>query len=369
MEQANLMTTLLATAIGGGTGYLVGKNSNVNKAPDPASDAATISGLNQRVSLLQAQAEASAALIAAMKDQSSTGQAVQAQLQATIADLNSKIAGQQVTLFTNFPAVFGTGDPSVGGWIQGRDGMLISRTLANFLHPNSRIGTSTGYNGAAIATSMAVSDITAKLAARPITIGRSVNTQLQVTHRTGIFGSMATVLNFAEDVADDPDFIVRGACYASTDSYPIMAMVIPIGRKSLMLMPMYFQGAVPSGYTFEEWQSNLLRDVATVDAAAALSLPTAAQRRSYLDAGLTLSLSHRTARSLTLRSWNVVAHPLAQWQESSVYNMSDRAMTESRRQGDVTVVTRLNSGLTPKFYRPDELGAYNSVEISQSSYM
>ncbi|AAG00442.1 P3c host attachment protein [Pseudomonas phage phi13] len=366
MDTSSLVPTLLGMAVGGGAGYLLGHNSVVQAEPDPKSDAAVIAGLNQRINLLQAQSEASTALIAAMKDQSSTGQAVQAQLQATIADLNSKLSGQQVTLFNNFPAVFGTGDPAVGGWIQGRDGLLISRILPNFIPNRSLIALAPGYLGGDLTTGISVSDLTVKANARPITIGKSVNNSLRMTHRNGIFGSMATILNFVEDVADDPDFICGGSSYDAAGSYPIDVMAIPIGRKSIMLLPFGFK-KIPASWTYQQWASALLRDASA--AGAAVPLPAVGARASYFRGGLNLALSHRTARSLTLRSWSIVAHPLAQWQETVTNGWTDDDFAQTRRQGDVSVVTRLNSSSVPKFYRPDETGAYPAVELAQSAYM
>lgn len=367
MEQSNLVPALLSLGVGGGAGYLLGRNSVAQATPDPQSDAATIANLNQRVALLQAQNEASTALVAAMKDQSSTGQAVQAQLQATIADLTSKLAGQQVTLFNNFPAVFGTGDPAVGGWIQGRDGLLISRILPNFIPNKSLIAVGTGFAPVDVATGISVSDLTVKASGRPVTIGKSVNNSIFITHKNGIFGSMATILNFVEDVADDPDFIVKASIYDAVGSYLTDVIAVPIGRKSLMLLP----GAprhVPSGYTYADWASLNLRDHTQANTAPT-PLPAGPVRCSFARTGINFAFSHRTARSLTLRSWSVVAHPLASWQETSATGWSDNELINSRRQGDVSVVTRLNSSTNPKFYRADETGAYASVELSQSAYM
>lgn len=367
---SSVIPSLISLGLGGAAGYQLGKNSVAKVEPDPASDAATIAGLNQRVALLQAQNEAQTALVEAMKDQSTTGQAVQSQLQAQIADLTSKLASQQVTLFTNFPAVFGTGDPAVGGWVKGRDGLLINRVLPNFIPSKSLISTETAYAKSAVATSMAISDVTTKLAARPITIGRAVNTSLKVTHHNGIFGSMATILNFAEEVADDPDFVCAASVYTVGGTYLASCMAVPVGRNSIMLLPGTIVN-LPDGYNYEDWNALLLKDCTQQASSGGIAIPTLAQRSSYMTGrhGITLLLSHRTARSVTLRSWNVCAHPLAQWQESWRQNLTDLADTNSRRQGDVTVVTRMNSGLTPKFYRPDDQGAYNAVELSQSAYM
>lgn len=366
METSDLVPSLLALAVGGGGGYLLGKNSVIQETPDPKSDAAVIAGLNQRIVLLQAQNEASAALVAAMKDQSATGQAVQAALQASIADLNSKLAGQQVTLFTNFPAIFGTGDPAIGGWIQGRDGLLISRILPNFIPARSLIAVQTGYQINDLTTGMAVSDLTVKAAPRPITIGKSVNNSLRITHKDGIFGSMATILNFVEDIADDPDFICHAGLYENTGAYPVGCIAVPLGRKSIMLITDSARNA-PAGWSHTQWQSNSLRDTAA--AGAAVPLPPVASRRSYIGTGLNLALSHRTARTLTLRSWSVVAHPLASWQETYVTGWTDDDLAQTRRQGEVTIVTRMNSSVNPKFYRANETGAYPSVELAQSAYM
>lgn len=366
---SQVVPSLLSLGVGGLAGYQLGKNSVTQPEVDPTSDAATIAGLNQRIALLQAQSEAQAALVAAMKDQSTTGLAVQAQLQAQINDLSSKLSGQQVTLFNNFPAVFGTGDPAVGGWIKGRDGLLINRVLPNFIPMKSLITTVAGYDKTWATTSIAISDITTKLAARPITIGRSVNNTLRVSHFNGIFGSMATILNFAEEVADDPDFTCSASIY-DNGTYHASCLAIPIGRNSLMLLPGTIVN-VPRGYNYEDWNANMLKDCTQAAASGGIAIPTLAQRGSYISGrqGITLQLSHRTARSLTLRSWNIVAHPLAQWQETWRMNLTDLGDTNSRRQGATSVVTRMNTSLTPKFFRPNDQGDYDTVDVTQSSYM
>lgn len=358
----------LLPVIGAGLGYFAGRESAEGKVVDPENSQELIATLQQRIALMDAKNQASAALVAALKDESETGQLVQAQLQAQIADLNSKLSSQQAAVFANFPVVFGTGDPSLGGWIKGRDGLLISRMLPNFVPGQSgSIATVSGYAANALAQGISVSDVALKAASRQISLGKSMNTSLAVKLSNGLFaGGMAVMLNFAEDVADDPDFIVGLSVYGA-NAYVGHCIIVPIGRNSLLLLPLG-TAQVATDYSVSRWNGQIVRDTV----ASGVPLPTKAQRESFRAAGGSVfSLSHRTARNLSLRSWSVLANPLAQYMESNVQqNWNDDTLTNTRRSGDVTIVSRMNTGSLPKFYVADvETGGYNAVDLSTTSYM
>lgn len=368
-EQASGGTDLgslaLGMLVGAAAGYgLRGANEKVVEAPDPVGDALTIANLQERVTLMEARNEALNALNVALKDQSTTGLAVVSELQATITMLNNKLSAATVGTLVGFPVIIGPGDPTIGGYIKGRDGMLISRILSNFLPPTGTQLSLGPYDMVQPTTGFfSVSDPTRKLAPKAITIGRAVNNAVAVSMRNGIFPGMAIILNFAEDVADDSDFIALGTMHSG--AYYFSVNVMPLGRKSLMLVA----GSaltLPASYSVNQWQSNLHRDTSVSN----VSNPTVAQRTSYTGAThCVMKLGHRAARSLSLLSWNIVANPLAQYAGSYSAIATDVAAVETTLTGPATVVRRLNTGALPKFYLPDEVGEYNAVDLSSASYM
>ncbi|UYE96689.1 putative host attachment protein [Pseudomonas phage phiZ98] len=353
----------LLPAITAGMGFFAGRESAESKVVDPEKSQELIATLQQRIALMDAKNLASAALVAALKDESDTGKMVQAQLQAQLADLNAKLSSQQAAIFSNFPVVFGAGDPSLGGWIKGRDGLLISRALPNFVPgANGFLTTVTGYGVAPPATGIAVSDVAMKAAARPISIGKSMNTSLAIVLKRGYFGGMSVMLNFAEDVADDPDFIASSWLYSG--GYRGHVIVVPIGRNSLLLTILGTAQAY-SGYSVTSWNGLVVRDAIVAD-----PIPTKAQRTSWNAGEVCINLGHRTARNLTLRSWGIVANPLAQYMESNAAGWDDVSLSHTRRAGPTTIVSRINTGALPRFYRvDDETMDYTSVDLSSSSYM
>ncbi|ANM47308.1 putative host attachment protein [Pseudomonas phage phiYY] len=353
----------LVPALTAGLGYFAGRESAESKVIDPEQSQELIAMLQQRIALMDAKNLASAALVAALKDESETGQLVQAQLQAQLADLNAKLSSQQAAIFSNFPVVFGAGDPSLGGWIKGRDGLLISRALPNFVPgTNGYLATATGYGVAPPATGIAVSDVSLKAAARPISIGKSMNTSLAIVLKRGYFGGMSAILNFAEDVADDPDFIA--SAWVHDGSYRAHVVAIPIGRNSLLLT-ILGTSKTPSGHTAASWNGLVVRDATVAD-----PIPTKAQRSSWGSGAVCITLAHRTARNLTLRSWGIVANPLAQYMETNAVAWDDASLSHTRRAGNTTILSRINTGALPRFYRVDDENMdYTTVDLSSSAYM
>lgn len=362
-SEPSMAPTLLALVVGAAAGYTVRGSSEKSEAPDPMSDAVVIANMQERISLLEARNDALNALNVALKDQSATGQTVVTELQATVNRLNEKLAASTVLSLSGFPAVFGTGDPSVAGFVKGRSGMLISRVLSNFLPPAGTQLSQGPYDlTVPVAGFFQLSDPTRSLAPKSITIGRSVNNSLAISMRNGIYPGMAVILNFEEDVADDTDFVALGSMHAA--GYYVGAYVIPMGRKSLMLV-LNAPLTLPAGYTLNQWMSNITRDTSI----AGVANPTVAQRTSYGTAHCVIKLSHRSARSLTLRSWNIVSNPLAQYASSYSNLLTDVSAIESTLSGPCTVVRRINTSPIPKFYLPDEVGEYNAVDLSAASYM
>jgi hypothetical protein len=359
--------TILGLAVGGVAGFIAGKQQ-VSLPPDASGDALMLESLNQRISLMDARNNALVSLNASLQDQSTTGQQVQAALNVQIATLNQRINEVSVATFTGYPAVFGPGAPAAGGWIQGRDGLMISRTLPNFIaNSNALIGMEANFAlQTPIVSPFSVSDVTRKLPPRSITIGRSVNNCLVMSLSKGLFGSMAIVLNFAEDIADDPDFLVR--VNISGGGYHASSLCVPIGRNSLLIMAISANNVPTASHGHNTWNGLIIRDCALTG----VSSPTVAQRSSYNAVPqYNVRLSHRSARTLTLKSWNIVASPLASWSESNACAIAstDAEIADIRRSGPVTVVTRLNNGPTPKFYMPDEVGEYPTIDLSPTSYM
>lgn len=362
-------SSLIALMLGGAGGYLYGKEVKPSvPQPDNGDIDAIVAAQTQRIALMEARNEALIALNASLVDQSTTGTQVQAALKAQIAALNVRLSETLVSTFTGYPAVFGPGAPSAGGWLVGRDGLLISRVLPNFVpNSNALIGVEANFAlTTPVVSPFSVSDITRKLPARSITIGRSVNNCLAMSLSKGLFGSMAIVLNFAEDIADDPDFLVRVNMYAG--GYHAGSICVPIGRNSLLIMATSPLNTPTAAYGFNTWQGALLRDCVLTG----VSNPSVAQRLSYSAVPqYNVRLSHRSARTLTLKSWNIVASPLAAWMESNAQAVAstDAELADIRRSGPVTVVTRLNTSPNPKFYMPDEAGEYPTIDLSPTSYM
>lgn len=358
-------SAVLGMLLGAAAGYAVrGVAQNKDEVEaTPEGDALIIANLQERLNLLEARNDALNALNVALKDQSSTGSAVVAELQGTIKSLTDRLAAATVGSLSGFPAILGPGDPSVAGFIKGRNGMLISRILPNFLPPaGTQLSQGTYESGQPTTGYFTVSDPTRTVAAKALTIGRSVNNSLCVSLRQGIFPGMAIILNFNEDVADDTDFVCRGCGYANGTQLNVM--IVPVGRKSLMLVCTGVRNPY-TGYSMDSWNSLVTRDTYFAN----VSSPTLAQRNSYQSGYPFYRLSHRSARSLTLLSWNIIGNPLAQFTGSCQEALTDLGAIETTLVGPATVVKRLNTGVTPKFYLPDEVGEYNTVELSSAAYM
>lgn len=361
---------LLTGGIGAMVGYVIGeqrgKATTAAAMPTDMSEAMNnLAIAQQRNDLFEAQV---AALTTLREIDQATGQAAdlaRQSLQAQVASLTTQIATVQSTVFTGFPVVLGKGDPTLAGWIKGRDGLLISRPLANIMPTGLTIGTTTSDNPAVDGTELFVSNVLQSVPARLVTIGRNMNTELHINLPRGCDLNVAAVLTFNEDIGDDLDFLAQ--CHISTLLHGLYAAVSPVGRNSIII---YATG--PHTYfSTEGYTAAWCRMKHGHNEASPGAYNAAAKWSSNVSYRSRFVLSHRSARQLTLRSVHLVANPLWAENDSHVYAPGITAvdMAKMRPTVDSAQLQRLTTGINPRFLRIND--AYNLVaqDVPSAQYL
>lgn len=357
---------ILTGGLGAALGYAVGKqNASASSSAVPV-DVATLrqqlSQLTQQKDLLNAQITALTALRAV---DAATGQAAalaRQALEAQVTDLNTKLSNVTSQIFTGFPVVLGKGDPTLAGWIKGRDKLLVSRPLANLTPVGMTIGTAINDTYTADGNILTVADITQSIPGRPITIGRNVNTQLQINLPRGCDLNVAIMFGFDEDIADDMDFIGRASI--ATLHHGIITQIHPIGRNNLL---MFVTGASGSYSTWD--YTNMIETLKHGHGAEAVSAYVAANKWSVNTSYRSrFHFSHRSARSLTLRSVHLVANPI--WAENdTMVNMGSGDLTYLRPTVDSAQLQRLTTGVNPRFLRINDTWNLVAQDVPAAQYL
>lgn len=286
------------------------------------------------------------------------------ELRDRLADLEASTGQEIATALSDFPIVLGTGEPEAAGYVRGRQGLIVHRNLSNFIGGTSfKIGMTTGATSvrSAIVSTLPVANVTESLPPQTIMIGRGPNANLRMELSKGLFGGMAVILNFEDDVSNDEDLVVCG--HAHYSGMTLIMRAFPIGKNSLMIAPVSVGYGQGTNWTHERAQSVLDRD-----STSNYLEPTVAQRASWQGIGFQYTLGHRSARQLTLRSYNIVANPFLLHSRS--YQVNNVAAYDFRKRiGPATVIDRINLGGNPKFYRAADDGNYTPVDLPLSSYL
>lgn len=366
----DLSAGLAGIVIGATGGYIAGtrtKHVNVDESAmiSLREQVATLSQANQ---LLLSQVDSYKAMIEAMKDTSDPEnhkyRDLIDQLNQQIAQLQAHASEQMRVQFSQFPIMLGPGDPTLAGWIKGRDGLLIHRHLSNFIPNGVSIAPVSGFYPDFVKTNINPSNVMMSSTPKTITIGASMNTSLGWTLPQGMCMSMATILNFAEDISKDDNFIAR----ARSHSMLVRCMVVPVGSNSLMVIPLTTDWAVDKWNQDSQW-SWIFSDMNVQGQAAAADVK---QRVSYAGdwARSNFVLSHRTATQLNLQSISIIANPLLQYLHTSPHQgFNQRAQLEVSISGSLSVVKRRNSTTAPIFYSPTVDGGYEVVEVKATQYV
>jgi len=365
--------TLLAAGFGAALGYALKKDATVAPSEDIEAISTQLSMQIQRNDLLDVQVAALTALKNLATVTGDVAIAAAAVLSAQVSSLQTQIAAVTAGLGISFPLSFGTGDPSLAGWVLGRDGLYISRVLGNLYPTNVLVGTNArlpdGGNPAyyAIANVLSVANVSQSLPQRALTIGKSVNNHIIVEMPRYIDPNMAVVLSFAEDVADDTDFLAFAA--QATVEY-MWCRVVNIGRKALMIMPInwlaptatYVGGGAGPTNTPYAWNHMVNGTLPGQLASAKVTATVGTMTR--------FALSHRTSRSLTLRSYSVVANPLLVNCESTSIFLSDSDVSGMRLRGGAANLLKAHTGIAPVFYKPNDVTfELESTPVVASAYI
>lgn len=361
---------LIVGGISAALGYAVGAAQQKAQAGAVPAD---LTALTNQVSQLTQQRDLYAAQIASLNalrslDQA-TGQAATAAkvaLQAQVDALTAQISNVTTQMFTGFPIVLGKGDPTLGGWIKGRDGLLISRPLANINPTGMTVGTGTwdGTTPGNIAP-LSISNILQSVPARPIQIGKNVNTEFAMVMPRGIDCNVAAVLSFAEDIADDLDFIASFSINGLISD--MWAGVSMIGRNSLMvylLAPHTYYSTIGFANQAEACKHGAYGTVSAYNPATKWSQSTSNPTL--------IRLSHRSARSLTLRSINIVANPLFAENDAALVKYDDpqgNNWAQNKPNTDSAQLERLTTGVDPRFLRVSDSWNLVSQVVSAAQYM
>lgn len=366
MEQESLV----AGGIGAALGFALGKKQStaVNTAVP-----VEVAELNTQLSIALQQNDLNSAQIQALTalrsiDQA-TGQAAslaRTALEAQVSTLSTQLATVQASTFSGFPIVLGKGDPTLAGWIKGRDGLLISRPLANLVPTGTSIATTTSDNDAVDGTELSVSNIMSSMPARLITIGRNMNTELHINLPRGCDLNVAIVLSFEEDIGDDLDFMAKANINGLlSGSY---CAVSPIGRKSIIV---YVTGPF-ANYAAEGYNTTWCRlknghtgkpsEYVAATKASAAAFP--GNRSRFV-------VSHRSARQLALKSYNIVANPMWAENDSQVYlsAISQVEMEKLRPTVDSAQLQRLTTGINPRFLRINDTYNLVSQDVPAAQYV
>lgn len=363
MEQQSLVMGGLGAALG----YVVG----AKKADTASNVPVDVSSLQNQLSILQQQNDLYTAQIAALDalreiDQA-TGQAAEiarTSLQQQVSQLASSLANVQSTLFSGFPIVLGKGDPTLAGWIKGRDGLLISRPLANLVPTGTTLATTTSDNWTVDGTELSVSNILQSMPSRLVTIGRNMNTELHVNLPRGCDLNVAVVLNFEEDIGDDLDFIAGAHVQGLLNGHYVA--VSPIGRKSIML---YVHGPY-TYYSTEGYVSAWcnIKNGHSLKPSAYVSANKWSVNPSYRSRFV---LSHRSARQLTLKSYHVVANPLFAENDSHCYlpGITAADLERLRPTVDSAQLQRITVGVNPRFLRINDTWNLVAQDVPGAQYL
>lgn len=355
MDSNRIMAGGLGAALGYVLGNEQGKRAVSNAIPSDLSEVMQeLSLVNQQNDLYEAQISA---LTALREIDRATGEAAtlaRNSLETRVTSLSAQLASVQTTIFNQFPVVLGKGDPALAGWIKGRDGLLISRPLANLVPTGMTIGTATSDNYNVDGTELSVSTVLQSAPARNVTVGRNMNTSLHINLPRGCDLNVAVLMAFDEDIGDDLDFIgqthVNGLWQAG------YVTVCPIGRNTLMMYvsaPHYVYSnenlvnawcrikhghiGKPSEYVANtKWSAN------------------PAYRSRFI-------LSHRSARQLMLRSVHLVANPTFAENDSHCYmaGITAAQLETLKPTVDSAQLQRLTVGINPRFLRIND--TYNLV--------
>lgn len=363
------MNELLAGGLGALVGYQLkaGASGTVAAPSNDAQIASLTSQLSvatQAADLLRSQLTAVTALKDLAQTNGQVGSSSVSALNSQIATLTNQLAALSTTTGATFPLAFGSGDPSLAGWVVGRDGLLVHRVLGNVAPTGMRLYTTSVTAGnpctAGVGSGITTSDVYQRANARLVTLGRNVNTHLVVELPPFVDPCVAVVLNFSDDVVDDVDFVSFGAwgSYA-----PFVTRVLPIGRHSLMILALAAEGT-PYNNAWTVMEETLIFGTSVA------SSPDAEKWTGLADRRARFCLTHRTARALTLKSVALVANPLFAANETSVGNdVAELANNVMRLRGGASRLLRLHTTATPAFYRvSDTTKALESVEIPTSSY-
>lgn len=361
--------SLVMGGLGAALGYTFGSQKAAAAASSVPADVQEVynqlSISNQQNDLYEAQI---AALTALREIDQATGEAAdlaRASLQAQVTQLSASLATVQSTLFAGFPVVLGKGDPTLAGWIKGRDGLLISRPLANLVPTGTTIATTTSDNYNVDGTELSVSNVLQSMPARLVTIGRNMNTELHVNLPRGCDLNVAVVLTFEEDIGDDLDFFA--SAHINTLLNGMYVGVSPVGRKSIILY-----GIAPHTYYSTEGYVAMWARMkhgnngkpSEYVAANKWSASATNYRSRFI-------LSHRSARQLTLRSYSIVANPL--WAENDSHcllnGISAVDMEKLRPTIDSAQLQRLTVGINPRFLRINDTYNLVSQDVPSAQYL
>lgn len=363
------MNELLAGGLGALVGYQL-KASSATPVTGSATDAqvATLTGqlsvATQSADLLRSQLAAMTALKDLAQTNGQVASSAANALNAQIETLTNRLAALSTTTGATFPLAFGAGDPSLAGWVKGRDDLLVHRVLGNVAPTGMRLYTTSATSGnpcyPAVGSGITTSDVYQRASARLVTLGRNVNTHLVIELPAFVDPCVAAVLSFDDDVADDVDFVSFGAwgSYA-----PFVTRVLPIGRRSLMVLALSAEGT-PYNNPWTVMQETLIFGTSVPGSPDADKWTGMADRRTRF------CLTHRTARALTLKSVTLVANPLFAANETGVGNdVAELANNALRLRGGASRLLRLHSTATPAFYRvSDGTKALETVDVPASSY-
>lgn len=360
---------LISGGIGAALGYVFGneqgKKTVSNSVPSDLAEVMNqLAIVNQQNDLYEAQI---AALTALREIDQATGEAAdlaRQSLQTQVASLSTQLAQVQTTIFNQFPVVLGKGDPAMAGWIKGRDGLLVSRPLANLMPTGLAVGTTTNDNWDVDGTELSVSNILTSMPARNITIGRNMNTQLHINLPRGCDLNVAVVLSFNEDVGDDLDFMASARINGLWQAAYVE--VRPIGRNSLMIIPIapfsYYstEGYVTAWCRIKNGHNGKPSDYVAKDKWSA--------NPSYRSR---LILSHRSARQLALRSVHMVANPYFAENDSHSYlvGISQADMEKLRPTVDSAQLQRLTVGINPRFLRINDMYNLVAQDVPSAQYV
>lgn len=359
---------ILAGGIGAALGYVVGNNAGKKVAttaiPTDLQDVMNeLSVVNQQNDLYEAQI---AALTALREIDQATGEAAQlarVSLEQQVATLGAQLASVQSTIFNQFPIVLGKGDPALAGWIKGRDGLLISRPLANLMPTGMTVGTTTNDNYDVEGTELSVATVLNSVPARNVTLGRNVNTQLQINLPRGCDLNVSVMLAFAEDIGDDLDFMASGRINGLLSTY---ADVRPIGRNAVLVSC----NAPYTYYSTEGYVAAWCRiknghnDKPSAYSATGKWSSNVSYRSRFI-------LSHRSARQLTLKSVHLVANPFFAENDSQVFlnGITQADMEKLRPTVDSAQLQRLTVGINPRFLRINDQYNLVSQDLPSAQYL